>query len=70
MGGVCISVILKDGVESIRQGKFPQLTEMQMIFWVLPTLGEKKNGLKVRIYMATRKGVKGLASDSGAWKEK
>ena len=42
MGGVCISVILKDGVESIRQGKFPQLTEMQMIFWVLPTLGEKK----------------------------
>ena len=44
MGGVCISVILKDGVESIRQGKFPQLTEMQMIFWVLPTLGGKKKG--------------------------
>lgn len=42
MGGVCISVILKDGVESIRQGKFPQLTEMQMICWVLPTLEKKK----------------------------
>lgn len=53
MGGVCISVILKDGVESIRQGKFPQLTEMQMICWVLPTLEKKKKGLKVRIYMDT-----------------
>lgn len=70
MSGICISVILKDGVERIRQGKFPQLAEMQMTCWVLPTLEKKKKRLKVRIYMDTWKGVKGLASDSGAWKEK
>lgn len=48
MGGVCISVILKDGVERVRQGKFPQSAEMQMVCWVLPTLGKKK-WLKARI---------------------
>lgn len=53
MSGICISVILKDGVERIRQGKFPQLAEMQMTCWVLPTLEKKKKRLKVRIYMDT-----------------
>ena len=55
MGGVCISVILKDGVERVRQGKFPQSAEMQMVCWVLPTLGKKKKKwLKARIiYMDT-----------------
>ena len=42
MSGICISVMLKDGVERIRQGKFPQLAEMQMTCWVLPTLEKKK----------------------------
>lgn len=42
MGGVCISVILKDGVERVRQGKFPQSEEMQMVCLVLPTLEKKK----------------------------
>lgn len=44
MSGICISVILKDGVERIRQGKFPQLAEMQMTFWVFPRLEENKKG--------------------------
>lgn len=56
MGGVYISVILKDGVESIRQGKFPQLTEMQMICWVLPTLGKKKRAEGENIYGYLKRG--------------
>ena len=41
MGGVCISVILKDGVERVRQGKFPQSAESNGLLGP-PHIGEKK----------------------------
>lgn len=56
MSGICISVILKDGVERIRQGKFPQLAEMQMTCWVFPRLEENKKAEGENIYEYLKRG--------------